>query len=36
MFADDTKIFRVIRNRDDYIALENDLELLQNSNGIWN
>jgi len=36
MFADDTKIFRVIRNRDDYIALQNDLELLQNSSGIWN
>jgi len=29
MFADDTKIFRVIRNRDGYIALQNDLELLQ-------
>jgi len=29
MFADNTKIFRVVRNRDDYTALQNDLELLQ-------
>ena len=29
MFADDTKIFRVIRNREDYTALQSDFELLQ-------
>jgi len=28
MFADDTKIFRVIRNKEDHSALQNDLNLL--------
>jgi len=27
LFADDTKVFCVIRNRDDYIALQNNLTL---------
>jgi len=35
MFANDTKIFRVIKNRDDYIALQNDLELLQRWSQQW-
>jgi len=29
MFADDTKIFRVIRNSKDYTALQRDLNILQ-------
>ena len=28
LFADDTKIFRVVRNKGDYIALQNDLNSL--------
>ena len=28
MFADDMKIFRVIRNGEDYTALQNNLDLL--------
>jgi len=35
MFANDTKIFWVFRNRDDYIALRNDLELLQRWSQLW-
>jgi len=34
MFANDTKIFRVIRNRD-YTTLQSDLELLQRWSQQW-
>jgi len=30
LFTDDTKLFRVIKNRDDYLSLQNDLNLLYN------
>ena len=35
LFADDTKIFRVIRNREDYTALQSDLDLLQRWSQQW-
>ena len=35
MFADDTKIFRVIRNGEDYTALQNDLDLLHRWSQQW-
>ena len=35
LFADDTKIFRVIRNREDYTALQSDLDLLQKWSQQW-
>ena len=35
MFADETKIFRVIRNGDDYTALQNDLDLLYRWSQQW-
>ena len=35
MFADDTKIFRVIRNGQDYTALQNDLDLLHRWSQQW-
>jgi len=35
LFADDTKVFRVIRNREDYLALQNDLNLLYNWPLTW-
>ena len=33
MFADDTKIFRVIRNGKDHTALQNDMGLLHTVDG---
>ena len=35
LFADDTKVFRVIKNRDDYLVLQNDLNLLYNWSLTW-
>jgi len=35
MFADDTKIFRAIRSNDDYLALQNDLNLLYDWSLAW-
>ena len=35
MFADDTKIFRVIRNGQDYTALQNDLDVLHRWSQQW-
>ena len=35
MFADDTKISRVIRNKEDYISLQNDLDLLHRWSQQW-
>jgi len=35
MFADDTKIFRVIRNKEDQLALQNDLNLLHEWSLQW-
>ena len=35
LFADDTKIFRVIRNGEDYTALQSDLDLLQRWSQQW-
>jgi len=35
LFADDTKVFRVIRNKDDYLALQNDLNSLHNWSLTW-
>ena len=35
LFADDTKVFHVIRNRDDYLALQNDFNLLYNWSLTW-
>jgi len=35
MFADDIKIFKVIRSHDDYIALQNDLNALYTWSTTW-
>ena len=35
MFADDTKIFRVIRNEEDYVTLQNDLICLYSWPQLW-
>ena len=35
MFADDTKNFHVIRNKDDYTMLQNDLDLLHRWSQQW-
>ena len=35
MFADDTKIFRVIRNSEDYVTLQNDLNSLFKWSSLW-
>ena len=35
MFADDTKIFRVIRNEEDYVTLQNDLNCLYSWSQLW-
>ena len=35
MFADDTKIFRVIRNKEDYVTLQNDLNCLYRWSQLW-
>ena len=35
MFADDTKIFREICNKDDAIALQSDIDSLQEWSKIW-
>jgi len=35
LFADDTKLFHVIKNRDDQLALQNDLNLLYNWSITW-
>ena len=35
MFADDTKIFHVIRNEEDYVTLQNDLNCLYRWSQLW-
>ena len=35
MLADDMKIFRVIRNKDDYIMFQNDLDILHRWSQQW-
>ena len=35
MFADDTKIFRVIRNEEDYVTSQNDLNRLYRWSQLW-
>jgi len=35
MFADDAKLFRVIKCKDDYVALQNDLDALHTWSTIW-
>ena len=35
LFTDDAKVFHVIKSRDDYLALQNDLNLLYNWSLTW-